>query len=65
MKALTLNSLERKAEAYECIRLGVRNNLRSPVCEEPFKRIFNYFINNKTIKKIGRLARVWIDLQIG
>lgn len=32
MKGLTLNCLGRKDEAYEYVRRGLRNDLRSPVC---------------------------------
>lgn len=32
MKGLTLNCLGRKDEAYEYVRRGLRNDLKSPVC---------------------------------
>lgn len=32
MKGLTLNCLGRKEEAYEFVRRGLRNNLKSHVC---------------------------------
>ncbi|GAB2269440.1 N-alpha-acetyltransferase 16, NatA auxiliary subunit [Dionaea muscipula] len=32
MKGLTLNCLDRKAEAYELVRLGLKNDLKSHVC---------------------------------
>lgn len=32
MKGLTLNCLGRKEEAYEYVRRGLRNDLKSPVC---------------------------------
>lgn len=32
MKGLTLNCLGRKDEAYDCVRKGLRNDLRSHVC---------------------------------
>ncbi|XP_047316946.1 N-terminal acetyltransferase A complex auxiliary subunit NAA15-like [Impatiens glandulifera] len=32
MKGLTLNCMDRKAEAYELVRLGLKNDLKSHVC---------------------------------
>ncbi|KAL6497051.1 N-alpha-acetyltransferase 16, NatA auxiliary subunit [Orobanche gracilis] len=32
MKGLTLNCMERKSEAYELVRLGLKNDLKSHVC---------------------------------
>ncbi|KAK1576952.1 hypothetical protein Q3G72_017810 [Acer saccharum] len=32
MKGLTLNCMDRKSEAYELVRLGVKNDLKSHVC---------------------------------
>ncbi|OMO54183.1 Tetratricopeptide-like helical [Corchorus capsularis] len=32
MKGLTLNCMDRKAEAYELVRLGVKNDVKSHVC---------------------------------
>ncbi|XP_076892788.1 N-terminal acetyltransferase A complex auxiliary subunit NAA15-like [Bidens hawaiensis] len=32
MKGLTLNSMDRKPEAYELVRLGLKNDLKSHVC---------------------------------
>lgn len=32
MKGLTLNCLGRKEEAYDCVRRGLRNDLKSHVC---------------------------------
>ena len=53
MKALTLNSLEKKTEAYDCIRLGVRNNLRSPVCANFILFFFELATYYKEIGKVG------------
>uniref|UniRef100_A0A2P2HYW5 N-alpha-acetyltransferase 15, NatA auxiliary subunit-like n=1 Tax=Hirondellea gigas TaxID=1518452 RepID=A0A2P2HYW5_9CRUS len=36
MKGLTMNCLGRKEEAYQLVRLGLRNNLRSHVCWHVF-----------------------------
>jgi hypothetical protein len=32
MKGLTLNSLEKKDQAYEWAKLGLKNNISSPIC---------------------------------
>jgi len=36
MKGMTMNCLGRKEEAYELVRLGLRNNLRSHICWHVF-----------------------------
>ena len=35
MKGLILNCMGRKDEAYDCVKKGLRNDLKSHVCIQP------------------------------
>lgn len=67
MKGLLCSNLERKEEAYEFIKLGLRNDLTSHICK--LRTLFNLLVvvdlphlklPNQTINKlITRLACLW------
>lgn len=42
MKGLTLNCLNRKEEAYQYVRLGLRNNMASHVCWHVYGLLYRY-----------------------
>ncbi|XP_071708803.1 N-terminal acetyltransferase A complex auxiliary subunit NAA15-like [Rutidosis leptorrhynchoides] len=40
MKGLTLNCMDRKQEAYELVRLGLKNDLKSHVCWHIYRLLY-------------------------
>ncbi|KAB2037342.1 hypothetical protein ES319_D03G068400v1 [Gossypium barbadense] len=40
MKGLTLNCMDRKTEAYELVRLGLKNDLKSHVCWDVYGLLY-------------------------
>lgn len=44
MKGLTLNCLNRKEEAYQYVRLGLRNNMASHVCWHVYGLLYRYVV---------------------
>merc|ERR1712137_98254 len=51
MKGLTLNSLEKKEQAYECAKMGLRYNISSPICWHVYGLIYRSDRNYAEAKK--------------
>ena len=63
MKGLILNCMGRKEEAYDLVRKGLKNDLKSHVCI--FYIFLKLYHHCKPLTELNRLARLWFITAFG